>query len=93
MIRIQKTTPLPSTLNNERTYEQLQIILDKNGFDNDKEKGNYRKLCRSDRIYNALCETYHHKCAFCESASKAAYCPLPMHLKESPDLQLSIIAL
>jgi hypothetical protein len=66
MIRIQKTTPPPSTLNNERTYEQLQIILDKNGFDNDKEKDNYRKLCRSDRIYNALCETYHHKCAFCE---------------------------
>lgn len=68
MIHVQKTTP-PSTLDNDRTYNRLQIILDKNGFatdDDSREKDNYRKLCNSDNIYKTLCEAYHHKCAFCE---------------------------
>lgn len=69
MIHVQKTTTPPTTLDNDRTYKSLQIILDKNGFatDNDnKEKNSYRKLCNSDNIYKTLCEAYHHKCAFCE---------------------------
>ena len=69
MIHVQKTTEPPSTINNERTYNSWQTFLDNNGFttdDNSTAKDRRPNLYNKTGVYQALCKTYHHKCAFCE---------------------------